>query len=154
MLVFSEWLVNILVVKYVLFFHIYKMIYNCRENVYNDIMDFLDYRFSQSQNREYFLNDRENAIQEIYDELRIDDSVTWNGSGSYFFNSRKAQEALQGNQELLGDTIREFCIDMWEHREDYEYLDVSIRCYLLGSELYRAIDDFLDTHDIENNADS
>ena len=68
----------------------------------------------------------------IYDDAFIDDSVTGNGSGSYYFNTWKSKENVLNNEEVVEEMIDEFGVDMKEHWNDWEYLDVSCRCYLLG----------------------
>lgn len=68
----------------------------------------------------------------IYDDAFIDDSVTGNGSGSYYFNAWKSKENVLNNEEVVEEMIDEFGVDMKEHWNDWEYLDVSCRCYLLG----------------------
>ena len=86
----------------------------------------------------------EEMQEKLYDDLWTEDSVTGNGSGSYTFNSYKAKEYVVDNMELVQEMVSEFCIDsniVAEKflNEDWEYFDVSIRCYLLG----QAIDDTL-----------
>ena len=61
------------------------------------------------------------------------DSVTGNGSGSYFYNAYKAQEAL-GNliwSEDLADMFREFGYEGVPMEKGPEFIDVSVRCFLL-----------------------
>lgn len=106
--------------------------YNYLENMIEDVKEYI----------------KENDIDvatideaDLYDELFIDDAVTGNASGSYYCNTWKAQESLQGNEDLLQQTIDTFCIDMNEHWSDYEYLDVSIRCYLLADAIADALDE-------------
>lgn len=74
-------------------------------------------------------------FQEFYDALWTDDSVTGNGSGSYFFNAVKAKDAIsefiwsdEFNYmcEEFGDSV-EHCMEMGP-----EGVDVSIRCWMLG----------------------
>lgn len=68
----------------------------------------------------------------IYDDAFVDDSVTGNGSGSYYFNTWKSKENVLNNEEVVEEMIDEFCVDMKEHWNDWEFLDVLCRCYLLG----------------------
>ena len=57
----------------------------------------------------------------MYDEAFTADSVTGNGSGSYFFNAGKAKESIFNmDDDLLMETIEEFGIDMSEHWGDWE----------------------------------
>lgn len=74
----------------------------------------------------------ESDTETIYDEAFISDSVTGNGSGSYYFNTWKSRENVINNEEVVEEMIGEFDVDMNEHWNDWEYLDVSCRCYLLG----------------------
>ena len=51
---------------------------------------------------------REEIEQQLNDDLFVDDSVTGNGSGSYFCNAWKAEEAISHNWDLLAEAIDEF----------------------------------------------
>ena len=79
---------------------------------------------------------------ELYDKLNDDlwiaDGVTGNGSGSYTFNCSEAKEYVQDDGDnyirdmvkegwLTSDKLVEYYLN-----EDYESIDVCIRCYLLG----------------------
>jgi hypothetical protein len=79
----------------------------------------------------------------------VEDSVTGNASGSYTFNRWTAKEYVADNMELLKDALDEFCTEsrtIAEHflNEDWEYFDVSIRCYLLGSVISEVLDELED----------
>ena len=92
--------------------------------------------------------DREELEEIANDELWVDDSVTGNGSGSYTFNREAAKEYVtrsDDGMDTLRDAVREFDC---EHEaftafmeEDWEYCDVTIRCYLLGQAISAAIDE-------------
>lgn len=86
------------------------------------------------------------AKDDLYDDLWTEDSVTGNGSGSYTFNSAKAHENIMGAEDVIREMCEEFCIDrgdLADHflNEDWEWFDVSIRCYLLGEALDLACDE-------------
>jgi len=99
---------------------------NFIDDVRNDLKEFIQYRWTEKEIKEL---DRD----EVYDEAFTADSVTGNGSGSYFFNAWKAKEAIFNmDEDLLKETISEFGIDMAEHWGDWEFLDVSVRCYAIG----------------------
>lgn len=99
---------------------------NFIDEVRNDLKDFVLDRWDEKEIKDL---DRE----EVYDEAFTEDSVTGNGSGSYFCNAWKAKESIFNmDEDLLRETISEFEIDMGEHWGDWEYLDVSVRCYALG----------------------
>lgn len=79
--------------------------------------------------------DFDEAWDEFYEDLFVDDSVTGNGSGSYWFNSKKAEESLgefiwdEDIVWLLGDmgyTVEEVV------KRGPEVTDVIIRCAMLG----------------------
>ena len=88
---------------------------------------------------------REDLEQQLNDDLWVDDSVTGNASGSYWCNSSKAKECLVDNLELVREMAREFdeVTEAGEKllNEEYEWLDVSIRCYLLGQAIGYALDE-------------
>ena len=98
----------------------------------------------------YTLADYENRdeLEEtLNDDLWIDDSVTGNASGSYTFNSSRAAEYVQADgEEYLREAVEDFCIDagtVAEHflRGDWEYFDVTIRCYLLAQAISAVLDE-------------
>ena len=87
---------------------------------------------------------REELESYLNDELFTNDSVTGNGSGSYFFSAYKAEEAICHNMDLLGEAMQEFGSDMDILKDGAEACDVTIRCYLLG----QAINEVLDEMDL------
>ena len=117
--------------------------YNYLENVTTDakqaILENLGY---------WSFSDREDLEEIANDILWADDSVTGNGSGSYTFNGEAAKEYVtrsDDGMDTLRDAVREFDC---EHEaftafleEDWEYYDVTIRCYLLGQAISAAIDE-------------
>ena len=80
-------------------------------------------------------------VDQLYDDLWIEDSVTGNGSGSYTMNTLEAEQNLVGNYNLLCRALTEFgegdkmVIDFGP-----EDADVTIRCYLLSQAIGDAID--------------
>ena len=89
---------------------------------------------------------REEVEEELNDKLWTVDSVTGNASGSYTFNSYQAKKNVVDNMDLLKETISEFCIDAKTVaekfiNEEWEYFDVSIRCYLLGNAISEVLDE-------------
>ena len=93
-------------------------------------------------------SDREELEEIAYDNLWVDDSVTGNGSGSYTFNREAAKEYVIRSDDGM-DTLRDAVCDFdCEHEaftafleENWEYLDVTIRCYLLSQAISAAIDE-------------
>lgn len=118
------------------------MKYDYRKEMRKDINNYIDENYSAEYLQELF-NDYDNdyIYEKFYDELWIADSVTGNGSGSYTFNSFLAGEYVKSNIELLVEACKEFGIieDEFYNKfmlNEWEYFDVTIRCYLLGSILY------------------
>lgn len=74
------------------------------------------------------------SLEEFNDSCWIADSVTGNGSGSYTFNTWQAEENIKDlifSEELL-EMFQEFGFDRIPLEKGAEYIDVSIRCFLLG----------------------
>lgn len=110
------------------------------QQVKNDAIAAIDEQFDCG----YWDGDTEWDV--VYDNLFVDDAVTGNGSGSYFFNAAKAREAVSDaiwDKKILnalsevgvsGDRIAQYLRD-----NDAESLDVCIRCAML-SEVYNEIE--------------
>lgn len=111
--------------------------YNYLENVTADAKEAI------LENMEYWsFDDREELEEVAHDELWADDSVTGNGSSSYFCNTWKAEEALCHNFDLLAEACEEFGQDIGEAvKQGAEACDVTIRCYLLGQAIAAALDE-------------
>lgn len=114
--------------------------YDYKEAVKNDVLDYIRDNYDGEEIREK-LNERDEWAQELNDDLWTVDSVTGNGSGSYFFNSWKAEEAIAHNLDLLGEAMAEFCDDCNALQKGAEWADVTIRCYLLYSAIEEALDE-------------
>ena len=117
--------------------------YNYFENVKEDLLDVLadyeEYSSIENWNEE----NRDEIWEEVYNTAWTDDSVTGNGSGSYFFNSYKSGQALAGNFDLLKEAIEEFGGDVGNALDNEESADVTIRCYILGQVLDKVLDEYL-----------
>ena len=90
--------------------------------------------------------DREALAEYLNDELWTDDAVTGNASGSYTFNRCKAREYVLADFETVSDALREFCVEADEIgrrflSEDWEWLDVTARCYVLSMAIENALDE-------------
>ena len=88
------------------------------------------------------IEDTDALIDELEGNFWNDDSVTGNASGSYFCNSYKAAEALQGNEWIAEEAAESFGIDsktMAKNLFNYEYWDVIIRCYLLPGVIFDVV---------------
>ena len=118
--------------------------YNYLEAMKSDIMDYIRNEVNTNE-----FSSREELEESLNDDLWTVDSVTGNGSGSYTFNRAEAEEYVNDNSDLLREAISEFGVDSETVAEkflgaDYEYFDVTIRCYLLGQAISEALDDMED----------
>lgn len=130
--------------------------YNYLESIIEDVKEAI----AEYDTKEFC--DREEFEERLNDDLFIDDSVTGNASGSYTFNRAEAKNYVEDNLDLLAEACREFGVDdatIGEKflDEDFEYFDVTIRCYLLGRAIAEALDDmendliFADDEEEEEN---
>lgn len=112
--------------------------YNYQEAVKEDIKDYIKSNFNSFDD---FNRDR------LEEDLWVEDSVTGNASGSYTFNSSQAHEYLINNEDLFIEAAEEFGCGgdtIEEHSTDYEWQDVTIRCYLLNQCLTEALEELED----------
>lgn len=94
----------------------------------------------ESDVREYIENnvnfhdysDLDEMKEDLNEKLFVEDSVTGNASGSYTFNTWKAEEYLCHNLDLLAEANEEFSGSSDILSDGAEMCDVTIRCYLLG----------------------
>lgn len=117
------------------------MAYNYLEAMVDDIKEYIDYDVNLTE-----YSDLDEFRDALNDDLWVNDGVTGNASGSYTFDRNKAKEYVIDNEELLGEMIQEFDVDAKTVGEkfiegDWEYFDVSIRCYLLGQAIEQALDE-------------
>lgn len=84
----------------------------------------------------------------IYDEVWDEDLIT--GNGIYYHDTEdKCSEYICHNFDLLYEAAREYCIDddtisLIEHYENKSlarYFDTTIRCYLLGECIEKALEE-------------
>ena len=99
---------------------------------------------------EYSDLDKDDLYEKLNDDLWIEDSVTGNGSGSYTFDRNEAKEYLFDSNgfEYFAEMIPEFGINAEEIAnrlagQDWEWFDVSIRCYLLGQAISEVLDELM-----------
>lgn len=116
--------------------------YNYLEAMKEDIKTYLEdefeYRYSEL--------DHDELEDSLYDDLWTQDSVTGNGSGSYTFCRATARGYVTENMELCVESLKEFCVEaetIAERflEEDWEYFDVTIRCYLLGQAIAEVLEE-------------
>lgn len=117
--------------------------YDYKATMYDDIMDYINDNYPDIQ---ITPDNREEWSEKLNDELWTADSVTGNGSGSYTFNSYKAKEFVTDNMDLCTEVLQQFCVDSKTVSEkflceEWEYFDVTIRCYLLGEMIETVLND-------------
>lgn len=123
------------------------MYYIYRDEIKNDICAAIRENYHKSVIKAYLDGGdalREKFASDLYDKLLFDDSVTGNGSGSYFCNAYKAEEALCGNFDLLADALEEFGYGADAIRRGAEFCDVLIRIYMLSECIEYALDELED----------
>lgn len=118
--------------------------YNYLEAMKEDIKEYISNEINLAD-----FADRDELESSLNDDLFTEDSVTGNASGSYTFSRAQAQEYVTDNIDLLKDACEEFGTDAasvgeWFLSDDWEKMDVTIRCYLLGQAISEALDDMED----------
>lgn len=90
--------------------------------------------------------DREDLEESLNDDLWAEDSITGNGSGSYTFNRERAKEyVLADGVDYYREAVSEFGMSADDVAKDFlegnwEGIDVTIRCYLLGQAIGEVLD--------------
>lgn len=110
------------------------MYYNYYDAVKDDVLEYIHYNINLDEWR----GNRDSLEEYLNDTLWADDSVTGNASGSYTFDSLKAEEYLCGNWDLLQEMTLAYG---YENIVDNgpEWCDVSIRCYVLDTVIYEVL---------------
>ena len=120
------------------------MNYNYLEAMTEDIKDYI--RNDAELDANDLLYNRSDLEEKLHDDLWVNDSVTGNASGSYFCNTYKSKECVLDNMDLLKEMCQEFgtgaeTIGQKFLDDEWEWMDVSIRCYLLGQAISEALDE-------------
>lgn len=100
-------------------------------------------------------NNWDSFEEELNDTLWCEDSVTGNGSGSYYFNRAEAQEQVLAHMADVVEAYREFGCNIGDdlENEDYERMDVTARCYFLGWAISDIIEELKDAYEEEHEDD-
>lgn len=122
------------------------MEYNYLENVTADVKDYIKENYDIMEDLEDL--DRDS----LYDELWIADSVTGNASGSYTCNTWQAEEYIAHNWDLIEEAFDAFGCDSADLGRGAEYIDVTIRCYLLDQAIDAALEELEEEKDEEVDA--
>ena len=122
--------------------------YNYLEAVTADVIDYMRENIGYIRN-DVDISDRDALIEFLNDELWIDDGVTGNASGSYTFNAYKAKEFIFADPDTVSEALKDFCVEAATISEkflnqDWEYFDVTARCYVLSQAIENALDSIED----------
>lgn len=118
--------------------------YDYLEAIKEDVVDFIKNDIELKD-----FADRDELESYLNDELFNSDRVTGNASGSYTFSSYEAKENIEDNINLLAEACDELgtsaeTVGDWFLSENWEAMDVTIRCYLLSQAIAEALDDMAD----------
>lgn len=117
-------------------------IYSYPSHVKQDVKEFIEKRLD-SGTFGMLIQGNEDTIQDVEDLMFDQDDVTGNGSGSYTFNTFKAEQNLMGNWDLLREAKEELQPNVDLIDKGPEYCDVMIRCYLLDWCFNKALNDIV-----------
>ena len=116
------------------------MLYDYKEAMCSDIRDWLEENPSYpEQIKETTPSVPRKLLDDMYEYMVMDDSITGNASGSYYCNAWKAEEALSHNFDLLREALSEMEIDFCS--KSVEELDVAVRCYIFDECLGRVLNE-------------
>lgn len=113
--------------------------YDYYEAVKEDVLKYIE------ENIDMEITDFDELENCLADDLWAEDSVTGNASGSYTFSRAKAQEYIEDNKNLIQEMCDEFdckqkIMENW-FDDNYESIDVSLRCYVLNSAISAALEE-------------
>ena len=116
--------------------------YDYYEEVKNDVINYI----SENGIGLSEFEDLEDMAESLNDILWSADSVTGNASGSYTFNRIQAREYVIENLDLLSEACDDFGIPAETvgnklMSEEWEWMDVTIRCYVLGAAISDALEE-------------
>lgn len=113
--------------------------YNYLEAMKQDVKEYIEENINAT---DYEI--KEDLEEYLNYTLWTEDSVTGNASGSYTFNRATAKKYVDENKDLVNDMMEEFdCkekVANWWIEDNYEAIDVSIRCYLLGQAISEVLE--------------
>lgn len=121
--------------------------FNYNEAVKADVMEYITENYTAEELKEK-LEDKESFSEELNDTLWIEDGVTGNGSGSYTFSRAAAKDYVTEDPDTVLEAVRELCCGMDAAEllqkflfEDWEYFDVTARCYCLPGAICEALEE-------------
>lgn len=120
--------------------------YNYLSAMFDDVKQYIDEVYEEGSDFRSSAPTRDEVEQTMNEVLWDYDGVTGNGSGSYTFNRwQAAQYVTEDGSRWLEEAVSEGFvteeqIGKWVIGDDWESIDVTIRCFLLP----RVISDVLD----------
>lgn len=116
-------------------------VYDYLEGVKDSVRDYIEDEIEITEDTDF-----EELEESLNEQLWVCDSVTGNASGSFTFNSMKAERYLYGNSELIIDAIEEQFYDKKSFADDYlnhdfEKIDVMLRCYVLPTAISEVLEE-------------
>lgn len=115
------------------------VMYNYYEAVKEDVLNYIK--------EEVDMNgmDLDELKERLWEDLINNDSVTRNVSGSYTSCWIEAEKYVEENKDLVREMCDEFGghqrIANWWLTDDYELIDVSLRCYVLENAIEMAVEE-------------
>lgn len=102
--------------------------YEYRKHMKEDIKEYITNELPQGS----LTGDLEKDSEKLYELLCDCDDVTGNGCGSYTLSRAEAKSNIEaGNVDLMIDAMENYGISPADVQDDWERMDVLIRCYLL-----------------------
>lgn len=115
------------------------------EQLQDDIKGVISVEFEESELQEMSESDFREKIELL--DLYNSDNVTGNASGSYEFNTWKAEENICHMWNEIQDMISEGFITMDTFQYGAEGVDVALRCYFLEEALENVISEYGEKYD-------
>lgn len=118
--------------------------FNYIEAVTEDAVQYIRDNYTAEEIAEA-MTDRDEFADKLNDEMWVADEVTGNGSGSYTFNREQANKYVFADADTVCEALQEFCVEAKTIAEkflacDWEYFDITARCYVLGQAIEAALD--------------
>ena len=121
--------------------------YSYKEVVRSDVREWIDNNKEQIEGL-----DRHDAYEVVYDSCWVADEVTGNASGSYTFSRYEARKNFfedDDSDEYISQMIEDGFLSADElgkkiAESNWEYIDLSIRCWLLCDAVSDVIDEMYD----------
>lgn len=120
--------------------------YSYVENMVMDIKEFIKELLADKPHFVRDFDDRDKLEDALRDLMWTEDVVIGNASGSYTFSRARARDYVCDNMDILTEMCDDFCLENDEIGRhfrcgDWEWFDVSIRCFLLPRAISEAVDE-------------